>query len=42
MAQCVQCGGLPQPFSSHMERGDWVGQHRVHTGHAVRMWLEAM
>jgi hypothetical protein len=45
MAQCKGCpadsGGHERAFETHEDRAVWVGKHRVTTGHAVGMWLEA-
>lgn len=39
VASCLICEGH-QHFDSYEGRSDWVGRHRVKTGHQVAVWLE--
>jgi len=39
VASCLTCDG-DQHFGTYEDRSDWVGQHRVKTGHQVAVWLE--
>lgn len=45
MAKCLDCpadkGGHDRAFTSHEERANWKGKHRLSTGHRVSTWLEA-
>lgn len=39
VATCMRCGEQHQ-FSTYDARAEWVGEHRVKTGHPVGMSLE--
>jgi hypothetical protein len=43
MAKCLGCKepATAWAFGSYEERANWVGQHRVSTGHSVKQWLQA-
>lgn len=42
MAQCLGCKEpkTPWQFGTYEERANWVGKHRVSTGHSVDMWIQ--
>jgi hypothetical protein len=42
MAQCAKCPEpkTPWEFSTYLDRANWIGQHRVKTGHPIRVWLQ--
>lgn len=39
IAHCIECD-MKMPFRYYYDRSDWVGKHRVATGHRVTMFIE--